>query len=40
MIEGKKFFTINGVRQELTEDDIGRMNDEVEQWHEASTYMH
>ncbi len=37
MIEGKRYMTINGVKQVPTEDDIGRWNDEVEQWHEAAS---
>lgn len=40
LIEGKTGFTVNGDKVIPTEEDIGRWQDEVEQWHEASSYMH
>jgi hypothetical protein len=39
LVEGKAYFTMNGVRQKPTEEDIGEANDQAEQWFEVSTYI-
>ncbi len=38
-MEGKAHMTMNGVRIPVTEEDMGRYQDDAEQWHELSTYL-
>lgn len=38
-LSGKIFWTINGVRQPMTERDVARLNDEVAVWEEISTLL-
>lgn len=39
ILSGKRFWTINGVRQPLTESDIKRTQNEIEEWEEINVWL-
>jgi hypothetical protein len=40
MISGKRFMTMNGEKVVNTEEDVGRMTDDLKQWGEVATHLH
>jgi len=40
MISGKRYMTMNGEKVVNTEEDVGRMTDDLKQWGDVATHLH